>query len=546
MDSTSRSSKTGFGRWLTLVVLLGAVLAVAVYVRRGPLPAPRTVDSPVASGEPADSPLDHARQLYERNCAACHGDRGDGNGPAARFLFPKPRDFGEAQFRAVTTTNLMPSDEDLANVLRRGMPGSAMFAFGHLSELDRTALEGYVRHLMEVALVEKQRGDSRDPAELVELMKQAEEIVRPGTPIDIPADLPAAGPESVARGAKLYKAVGCAACHGDTGKGDGGQEQKNNDGTPTRPRDFTRGFFKGGHDPRQLYARIKLGMPGSPMPGSKDLPPADIGDIVNFILSLSDPAARDRVEHKRVQLVARRAAGPLGPDISEGDWKNATPVRVVVSPLWWRDYAEPALHVAALHDGQTLAIRLTWLDATNNLSAARTEEFQDMAAVQLWKGGPEPFLGMGSEAGQLDLWQWRAGWGNPASAQDNKLDDYPFDMPQYLKLAKGGLPDFRTARAAGNPLASSDRSQSASNLAAKGFGSTTFRPKASQQVTATAAWQDGRWTVVLRRPLQVGAEDGLSFAAGEACSIAFAIWDGAARDRNGQKLVSIWHDLKIE
>jgi hypothetical protein len=26
-------------------------------------------------------------------------------------------------------------------------------------------------------------------------------------------------------------------------------------------------------------------------------------------------------------------------------------------------------------------------------------------------------------------------------------------------------------------------------------------------------------------------------------TIAFALWDGAARDRNGQKLVSIWHDL---
>jgi hypothetical protein len=29
-------------------------------------------------------------------------------------------------------------------------------------------------------------------------------------------------------------------------------------------------------------------------------------------------------------------------------------------------------------------------------------------------------------------------------------------------------------------------------------------------------------------------------------SVAFALWDGAARDRNGQKLVSIWHDLTLE
>jgi hypothetical protein len=31
-----------------------------------------------------------------------------------------------------------------------------------------------------------------------------------------------------------------------------------------------------------------------------------------------------------------------------------------------------------------------------------------------------------------------------------------------------------------------------------------------------------------------------------SASIAFALWDGAVHDRNGQKQVSIWHDLKVE
>jgi DMSO reductase family type II enzyme heme b subunit len=103
-----------------------------------------------------------------------------------------------------------------------------------------------------------------------------------------------------------------------------------------------------------------------------------------------------------------------------------------------------------------------------------------------------------------------------------------------------------TARAAGNLHSHPERQQSASSLAAKGFGSTTFRPKASQLVTARSTWQDGRWTVVLRRPLQVRPEDGISLAAGGQCSVAFALWDGEARDRSGQKLISIWHDLKID
>jgi len=220
----------------------------------------------------------------------------------------------------------------------------------------------------------------------------------------------------------------------------------------------------------------------------------------------------------------------------------------VVSPLWWRDYTPPDLRIQAVHDGQSLAIRLTWQDETRNASVLRPEDFEDMCAVQLFQGNVEPFLGMGAEAGKIDLWLWRAGWQNGKAETHSILDDYPFDTPLYRDLTRGkeGIPDFLTARAAGNLQAHADKAQSASNLVAKGFGSTTYLPKASQRVTARSTWKDGRWTVVLRRPLQVGADEGQSLTSGEQCSIAFAVWDGAARDRNGQKLVSIWHDLKIE
>ena len=31
--------------------------------------------------------------FYNTNCATCHGAKGDGQGPRAYFIFPKPRDF---------------------------------------------------------------------------------------------------------------------------------------------------------------------------------------------------------------------------------------------------------------------------------------------------------------------------------------------------------------------------------------------------------------------------------------------------------------------
>jgi DMSO reductase family type II enzyme heme b subunit len=48
------------------------------------------------------------------------------------------------------------------------------------------------------------------------------------------------------------------------------------------------------------------------------------------------------------------------------------------------------------------------------------------------------------------------------------------------------------------------------------------------------------------RPLAATPDTGISLASGDKLSIAFALWDGEARDRNGQKLVSVWHDLKLE
>ena len=59
-------------------------------------------------------------------------------------------------------------------------------------------------------------------------------------------------------------------------------------------------------------------------------------------------------------------------------------------------------------------------------------------------------------------------------------------------------------------------------------------------------WRDGTWSVVLLRPLSVASDAGITLEPGQRRSIAFAVWDGAVHDRNGQKLVSIWHDLELE
>jgi hypothetical protein len=320
---------------------------------------------------------------------------------------------------------------------------------------------------------------------------------------------------------------------------------------------LTRGILKSGRDFRQIYTRIRLGLPGSPMPANTSLQPGEIGDIVNFVMSLSDPEMQNRYAQRRANLIANRTASPLGTEISEVQWQISKPVSIVVSPLWWRNYEPPDLQVQCVHDTKSLAIRLTWHDETANVTALRPQDFEDMAAVQLVKGKPEPFLGMGAASASVDVWLWNAGRTQKPGAFADVETAYPnmaVDLYPLERAANGSPahalalqpPEFLTARAAGNLRSNPAADLSATALAAKGFGTLTMRPRVSQAVSAQGAWADGRWTVVLRRPLQVEADAGLVLAPKDKLSIAFAIWDGAARDRNGQKLVSIWHDLELE
>ncbi|MBA2565706.1 MAG: c-type cytochrome [Gemmatimonadetes bacterium] len=74
-------------------------------------------------------------QVYEANCATCHGSNGGGDGPAGAGLQPPPAKFDDAEWKY---------GGDLAsvtNTINNGIPGTAMIAWkGTLTDAEIQAV----------------------------------------------------------------------------------------------------------------------------------------------------------------------------------------------------------------------------------------------------------------------------------------------------------------------------------------------------------------------------------------------------------------------
>lgn len=81
------------------------------------------------------------KEVYEANCASCHGPNGAGDGPAGAALNPKPRNFALADGWKNGKTK-----EGILKTLKEGIAGTGMVAYPHL-EADHEALAEYILSL---------------------------------------------------------------------------------------------------------------------------------------------------------------------------------------------------------------------------------------------------------------------------------------------------------------------------------------------------------------------------------------------------------------
>jgi cbb3-type cytochrome c oxidase subunit I/cbb3-type cytochrome c oxidase subunit II len=242
------------------------------------------------------------KAVYERRCIGCHGTKGDGNGPSAAWLNPRPRDFtrGIFKFRSTTGKDSLPTDADLFITVTHGLWGTAMPSWQEISERERLAVIQYVKTFSD--------------------RWQKEEI---GQPISITPETPVTA-ASLENGKTIFhgKAI-CFMCHGAEGRGDGTLAVGIQDvwGHPIRPANFTlpagvHGGVKLGHDGEHLFKTIMTGVGGTPMPPFQgQLTAKEIWDVAHYVQSL-------RVDTHVAELLAAGLSPTEGSDSRESIWAS--------------------------------------------------------------------------------------------------------------------------------------------------------------------------------------------------------------------------------
>jgi steroid C-25 hydroxylase gamma subunit len=214
-------------------------------------------------------------------------------------------------------------------------------------------------------------------------------------------------------------------------------------------------------------------------------------------------------------MEARHIAGKQLDELLDADsriWREAKSERLVLegTPLglqptdairasWAQRHigSVDRVRVACVHDGQHLAFRLEWPDATED-RGGDNDRFPDAASVLLPSVPNAPVITMGAPGMAVNAWYWRA------------------DDPSRAR-----------------------------QVVAEGIGSS--RTVDSDLVQARAVWKEGHWKLVLLRALRVESSASLAqLRPGEATGYAVAIWDGAAGERAGVKSYSgHWRELRI-
>ena len=441
--------------------------------------------------------------IYRERCAFCHGENGDGNGPVAKYLSPRPRDFTSNQFKFRTTASgELPLREDVIHIVKEGVQGTAMPRWG--DALSQAEIEAVVDYVTQIFVPD---WGSYEP-EVIITGKE-----RPPRVTD----------DVIAQGAQLYQENQCWKCHGQQGRGDGPSAPGMTDDFdfPIRPADLTKAWrYKGGSELLDIYARFSTGLNGSPMPSFYDV----LTDDERWALSAYVKSLQINQPGEQSVVTAKRLSGSLPTTPDDPAWGQARPVsfyltgQVIAGPRWQTPGVD-AVTVRALHNDQSLALLVEWDDPFHDAEGAGSQAnvgadtyvdlsqllgaagpFPDALAVQfpqkLSEGPQKPYFFWGQPGKPVNLWKWQA---------DGSVTKYN----------------------------------------AAGF-KEGLKPQEAPEVAASGTWADGHYRLVFTRPLTTADPNDVQMAPGDFVPIAFQAWEGSNGEADMRLSLSSWHSLVLE
>ena len=272
--------------------------------------------------------------IYQNNCQMCHGLTGNGQGGMGASMIPAPRDYRSGRFKFTSSDmpegSRKPRRDDLIRVLKVGVRGTGMPAFGGLTEPELQAVASYVTFLAirgetEIRVIRDLLADEEDPIPdlaRAALVYQDKRGALSGVAIDwlrsentpiIPDPDPYTTDEArlaaAARGYAIFNdanSANCGRCHANLGRN--AAYTYDMWGTIVLPRNLTLGQYRGGDRLVDIYYRIHSGINGSGMPAHAHIlrPTFDeqqrgidrMWEVVHFVKAVGEPGTRRRLAEK--------------------------------------------------------------------------------------------------------------------------------------------------------------------------------------------------------------------------------------------------------
>ncbi len=454
-----------------------------------------------ATGDPANG-----KRLFMKKCAWCHGKKGEGDGPGAKFIIPPPRDFslGVYKFKTSTPDTYITRDEDIFHTIINGLPGTSMPSWKEIfDDQEVWDMVAYLKSLSDMF------DDEPNPP-----------------PINYSGKIPSS-PESIEKGKKaFFDEAKCWECHGREGKGNLMKKLKEDDGARLWPRNFTKPWtFHGGYTPEAIFSRVTNGIPFTPMQpfvkimpafgaeksGSGKLSEEDRWHVVNYVMSLADDRRRVKEGETVVKGVRRKG---LPKDENDEAWNEVSGTAFYLVPQFIKmdGFFIPSndlVIVKAVFTDKEIAFQLELDDRTKSVPGDKRAEAlawdvlsPDAIAIQTPVKIPDSADKHGDSLNRVSVLYWNSG---SVEKPDNKM----------MFTATGS--QFREE----------------SDMAAAGF-------------EVSASYHEGTWKVMMKRNLTTPNKDmDTQFKARGYIPIAFANWDGSNTERGSKHTMTAWRWLLL-